>query len=215
MSSTDKGALNHGEGSTEFGGTHAPPSEIHWGRDSRPLVVQRTFVGSSTSASTSIVAHDRHSRCPLRTRCVEIIGAANYCDFGEKAMAGKGEGNRIRRVRHRAAVAMARSSRIEDEVARRGIKQICPRCCGFFSIDVDEQVWRCDGCHPRPGDVIELVKHLDRIDFREAARRLAGRNDPDERSWHPYAMQTMWSPLRDGDRREWRPLRKRGGGDVP
>jgi putative DNA primase/helicase len=76
-----------------------------------------------------------------------------------------------------------RRTRIEDEIARRGIILRgrrpercgpCPRCGGRdrFAINVTKQVWNCRGCG-KGGDVIDLVRHLDGIDYR-AARALVG-----------------------------------------
>ncbi len=73
---------------------------------------------------------------------------------------------------------------IEAETARRGIKLIgrgadrcgpCPACGGRdrFSINIRKQVWNCRGC-ARGGDVIDLVRHLDAVDFKTAAASLAG-----------------------------------------
>jgi hypothetical protein len=78
----------------------------------------------------------------------------------------------------------ARAARIEDEVARRGIKLRggnersgpCPVCGGDdrFSINVKKQLWNCRGCQ-RGGDVIALVRHLDGVGFEDAVETLAGR----------------------------------------
>jgi putative DNA primase/helicase len=76
----------------------------------------------------------------------------------------------------------AREVRIEDEVAKRGIKLRggvdrcgpCPQCRGTdrFSINLKKQVFRC-----RPsagGDVIALVQHLDGVSYLDAIAHLAG-----------------------------------------
>jgi hypothetical protein len=76
----------------------------------------------------------------------------------------------------------AREVRIEDEIARRGIKLRggidrcgpCPQCGGMdrFSINLKKQVFRC-----RPsagGDVIALVQHLDGVSYLDAIAHLAG-----------------------------------------
>lgn len=84
----------------------------------------------------------------------------------------------------RAAWAgQARAVRIEDELARRGIKLRggvdrfgpCPACGGTdrFSINVKKQVWICRKC-PAGGDVIALVQHLDGIGYIDAIAHLAG-----------------------------------------
>jgi putative DNA primase/helicase len=80
-------------------------------------------------------------------------------------------------------VALARSVRIESEIARRGIKLrgkveregACPICGGTdrFSVNTKKQVFNCRGCGAK-GDVIALVEALDGIEFIEAVRTLAG-----------------------------------------
>jgi phage/plasmid primase-like uncharacterized protein len=82
-----------------------------------------------------------------------------------------------------ARVADARTIRIEDETAKRGIKLRggvdrcgpCPRCGGLdrFSINVKKQVWNCRGCLTG-GDVIALVQALDGVGFLDAIAYLAG-----------------------------------------
>lgn len=78
----------------------------------------------------------------------------------------------------------AKSVRVEDEIARRGIRLIgrghervgpCPRCGGRdrFSINIAKQVFHCRGCG-RGGDVVDLVQHLDGVDFRTAVQTLGG-----------------------------------------
>jgi phage/plasmid primase-like uncharacterized protein len=85
-------------------------------------------------------------------------------------------------------VAVARSIRLESEIARRGIKLApgvaercgpCPVCGGTdrFSINLKKQVWNCRGCS-RGGDVIALVRHLDWLSFKEAVRLLTGHAQP-------------------------------------
>jgi putative DNA primase/helicase len=84
-------------------------------------------------------------------------------------------------------IALARDVRIEDEIARRGIRLRgkidrcgpCPVCAGTdrFSINVRKQVFNCRGCN-KGGDVIAMVEHLDGCSFAEAVRILAG-IDPD------------------------------------
>src|ERR1700733_11336748 len=80
----------------------------------------------------------------------------------------------------------AREVRIEDELARRGIRLRgknercgpCPKCGGDdrFSINIAKQVFNCRGCEIG-GDVIDLVEHLDGVDFTTACVTLTG-NDP-------------------------------------
>jgi hypothetical protein len=83
-----------------------------------------------------------------------------------------------------AIVEHARSTRIEDELARRGVSLRgrggercgpCPRCGGDdrFSINAKKQVWNCRGCATGGGDVA-LVQHIDGLDFMEAVATLAG-----------------------------------------
>jgi AAA domain/CHC2 zinc finger len=77
----------------------------------------------------------------------------------------------------------ARSIPIEDELARRGVRLKgqkeragpCPHCGGTdrFSINTAKQVYNCRGCG-RGGDVIDLVQHLDGVDFVAACTMLAG-----------------------------------------
>lgn len=77
----------------------------------------------------------------------------------------------------------AKATRIEDEMGRRGIKLVgrdervgpCPVCGGRdrFSINVKKQVWNCRGC-ARGGDVVDMVQHLDGVDFKAAIATLGG-----------------------------------------
>jgi phage/plasmid primase-like uncharacterized protein len=78
----------------------------------------------------------------------------------------------------------ARAIPIMDEIARRGVKLKregnefigpCPLCRGDdrFAVNTKKEVWNCRGCGVG-GDVIELVRHLDGVDFIEACTRLAG-----------------------------------------
>ena len=77
----------------------------------------------------------------------------------------------------RVWVENARAVPIEKELARRGVdlqRQSkfefvgpCPRCTtgvDRFSINIEKQVWNCRRCG-RGGDVIELVRFLDEVDF--------------------------------------------------
>jgi hypothetical protein len=82
----------------------------------------------------------------------------------------------------------ARSVRIEDEAARRGIKLRgkieregpCPKCGGDdrFAINVAKQIFNCRGCGVG-GDVIDLVRHLDAVDFFAACAALTGEPAPE------------------------------------
>jgi putative DNA primase/helicase len=79
-------------------------------------------------------------------------------------------------------IALAGSTRIEDEVGRRGIKLRgkvervgpCPVCGGIdrFSISTRKQLFNCRGFGG--GDVIAMVQHLDGCDFPTAVRTLTG-----------------------------------------
>ena len=81
----------------------------------------------------------------------------------------------------------ARALRIEAEIERRGIKLRggservgpCPKCGGEdrFAINTKKGVWHCRGCD-KGGDVIELVEHLDGVDFIHAVETLAGEPPP-------------------------------------
>ena len=81
-------------------------------------------------------------------------------------------------------IASARNVHIEDELARRGIKLRgkveragpCPKCGGDdrFSINTAKQVFNCRGCGA-DGDVIDLVRFLDGVEFVEACTTLAGK----------------------------------------
>jgi hypothetical protein len=84
-------------------------------------------------------------------------------------------------------VAKARAAvRLEDELERRGIKNLtrdtrfersgpCPRCGGSdrFAINTKKQAWNCRNCRCG-GGIVELVEHLDGVDFLDACRFLTG-----------------------------------------
>jgi phage/plasmid primase-like uncharacterized protein len=82
-------------------------------------------------------------------------------------------------------IDLAKATRVEDEVARRGgldLKRFgtelvgpCPQCGGRdrFAVSVRKQVFLCRGCG-RSGDVIAMVQHLDACTFPEAIRTLIG-----------------------------------------
>ncbi len=78
--------------------------------------------------------------------------------------------------------------RIEDEIARRGIKLVGrgPERCGprpvcggadRFSINIKKQVWNCRVCKTG-GDIIALVQHIDGCDFKTAMRTLGAEERP-------------------------------------
>jgi DNA primase len=78
----------------------------------------------------------------------------------------------------------ARAVPIMDEIVRRGVKLKregkefigpCPLCRGDdrFAVNTKKEVWNCRGCGVG-GDVIDLVRHLDSVEFLEACTTLAG-----------------------------------------
>ena len=85
-------------------------------------------------------------------------------------------------------IAKARAVRIEEEIKRRGIRLrrigrgefegLCPVCGGTnrFSINTRKQFWHCRQCKPGGigGKVVDLVLHLDGIEFLQAVAMLAG-----------------------------------------
>jgi hypothetical protein len=82
-------------------------------------------------------------------------------------------------------IDIAKSVRVEDEVARRGglgLKRMgaefigaCPVCGGRdrFAVSIHKQCFLCRGCG-RSGDVIAMVQHIDQCDFKTAVQTLAG-----------------------------------------
>ena len=73
---------------------------------------------------------------------------------------------------------------IMDEIERRGIELKregaervggCPVCGGVdrFAIHTEKQIFNCRGCGVG-GDVIDLVQHIDGVDFIAACTYLAG-----------------------------------------
>jgi hypothetical protein len=85
-------------------------------------------------------------------------------------------------------IAKARAVPIEREIERRGISLRgngrdragpCPVCGGDdrFSISTAKQVFNCRGCGIG-GDVIALVEHLDKVDFKAACTTLTGEPPP-------------------------------------
>ena len=80
-------------------------------------------------------------------------------------------------------VARAKATPIQSVITERGIKLRgriervgpCPVCGGDdrFSINTKKQLWNCRGCNVG-GDVIALVQHLDKSDFKSACETLAG-----------------------------------------
>jgi hypothetical protein len=88
---------------------------------------------------------------------------------------------------YEAWISRARSVLIEDEIAHRRIELKgkiervgpCPKCGGEdrFSINTTKQVFNCRGCETG-GDVIDLVRHLDGVDFVTACTTLAREQPP-------------------------------------
>jgi len=92
-------------------------------------------------------------------------------------------------------VARAKAVRIEDELARRGhrhnLKKVskrddswqlagsCPVCSGDdrFGVHPQRQIWNCRQCG-RGGDIINLVRWLDRCDFETAVYTLTNEKRP-------------------------------------
>ena len=84
--------------------------------------------------------------------------------------------------------ARARAVPIETEIERRGVMLrreglervgACPKCGGEdrFAINIKKQVFNCRGCGIG-GDVIQLVEHLDGVDFNAACTALTGQPPP-------------------------------------
>jgi hypothetical protein len=94
----------------------------------------------------------------------------------------------VRGHEHQDWVQRARAVPIEREIERRGIKLkrnglervgACPKCGGDdrFAINTKKQIFNCRGCG-KGGDVIELVEHLDGVDFNTACAQLTGQPPP-------------------------------------
>jgi hypothetical protein len=79
----------------------------------------------------------------------------------------------------------ARAVPIGEEILRRGINNLkrvggeyvgpCPKCGGDdrFAVHIQKNIFNCRGCGIG-GDVIQLVEHLDGVDFKAACTTLAG-----------------------------------------
>jgi AAA domain/CHC2 zinc finger len=95
-----------------------------------------------------------------------------------------------------ALIERARSVLIEDEIAHRriGLKGKvervgpCPKCGGEdrFSINTAKQVFNCRVCETG-GDVIDLVRHLDGVDFVTACTTLAREQPPPKANGKDHA----------------------------
>src|SRR5262249_2753995 len=63
----------------------------------------------------------------------------------------------------------------------RGVERAgpCPVCGGDdrFSINTAKNVWNCRGCD-KGGDVIDLLRHIDGVDFKDACENLTGESAP-------------------------------------
>jgi putative DNA primase/helicase len=122
------------------------------------------------------------------------------------------------RVDHEA-IDRARAVSVVNEISRRGIKLRrqgrelvgpCPVCgdggkgarSDRFAVHVAKNTWLCRKC-PAGGSVIDLVMHLDRVDFHDAVARLTGGNHPapaPQRAARPV----MAAPADDGQQRALR-----------
>jgi hypothetical protein len=101
---------------------------------------------------------------------------------------------------HEERVERARAVRIEDEIARRGIKLKksakseregpCPICGGKdrFSINTAKQVFNCRQCG-KAGDIIDMVMALDGSAFNDAVETLTG-SKPNGRGRHNGSRRT-------------------------
>jgi len=81
--------------------------------------------------------------------------------------------------------ARARAVPIVDEIRRRGINNLkrvgdeyvgpCPKCGGDdrFAVHTKKNIFNCRNCSVG-GDVIQLVEHLDGVDFKTACETLVG-----------------------------------------
>jgi DNA primase len=89
---------------------------------------------------------------------------------------------------HQDWVQRAKAVPIEREIERRGFKLRrvgvehigpCPQCGGEdrFAINTKKQLFNCRGCGIG-GDVIQLVEHLDGVDFNTACSQLTGQAPP-------------------------------------
>jgi hypothetical protein len=88
-------------------------------------------------------------------------------------------------------IALARSTRIEDVLEKRGHmldgagperRGMCSWCGGFnrLAVNLRQQRWFCSGCE-RGGDVVALIEHFDRVSFLDACAALTGYAAPGRR----------------------------------
>src|SRR5947207_3380770 len=108
-------------------------------------------------------------------------------------------------------VARARAVPIGDEIHRRrgielkrvGAEYIgpCPKCGGEdrFAVNTAKGVWNCRGCG-KGGDVIELVEHLDDLDFKAAGETLAGPPPAADGKGHPSHVEKVIAEFSYHDR---------------
>jgi hypothetical protein len=117
-------------------------------------------------------------------------------------------------------VDQARRVRVEDEIARRGIKLkrkgaelvgACPQCGGRdrFQVSPRKQLFLCRGT--AGGDVISLVQHLDDCDFATAIATLTGEERPAPRAVPAPATP---KPKSDNWRHIWDEARSPAGTPV-
>jgi phage/plasmid primase-like uncharacterized protein len=113
-------------------------------------------------------------------------------------------------------VQAAAAVRLEDELARRGVRVKgrielagpCPVCGGTdrFAINIRKQIWNCRQCRIG-GNVIDLVRHIDGCSFVDAVALLAGNSPrgraiskpapkPDDRERTADAL-SIWREARD------------------
>jgi hypothetical protein len=100
-------------------------------------------------------------------------------------MTSNAPAKRVCDVHAAVVIDLAKSIRVEDEIARRGglglrrsgpeLVGPCPQCGGRdrFAINVRKQIFLCRGCGVG-GDVIDMVQHLDGCEFKTAILTLAG-----------------------------------------
>jgi RecA-family ATPase len=103
--------------------------------------------------------------------------------------------------------ARAKSVRIESEIARRSIKLAgqnerigpCPVCGGVdrFSINLRKQFWNCRQCKAG-GDVIDLVRHIDKCSTVEAGTTLVGPPPINGAGGNPWIPEGEWIYLEAG-----------------
>ena len=116
-------------------------------------------------------------------------------------------------------IDIARSARVENEIARRGglgLKRFggeligaCVRCGGTdrFSVNIKKQIFNCRGCSAS-GDVIALTQHIDRCDFMTAVRTLdsgaemAASRNGDNRQIEPRRIDLVNQAQIDGQNTE-------------